>query len=115
MNDTAVVILVVLVLAIGVIYAAIALAGGLLIAFYYFVANIPLVLALLLFILFPPTLIAFLIGGVLTLFVETEPEETTPLESPPRAWAEVVEDSAEETTSLESSPEKNDLTKPKIG
>jgi hypothetical protein len=68
MSDTAIVItvvlaaLVILLLALGLIVWLVPVAARLVLAFTAFLMGLPFLLTILVFILFPPTLVVFLIG-----------------------------------------------------
>ena len=71
MSDAAVgvtVMLVLIALGLGLLVWIVRLASDLILAFTYFVMGLPFILTILLFVLFPPCLIVFLIGyGLLQL------------------------------------------------
>ncbi len=65
MSDTAVLIIVIAVIALAILAIVVwllYLAAGLVLAFTAFVMELPIIVTILMFILFPPTLIVFLVG-----------------------------------------------------
>lgn len=62
MSDDAVIIIVVIAIALIVLVWLSYLAAGIVLAFTAFVMDLPLIVTVLMFILFPPTLIVFLVG-----------------------------------------------------
>lgn len=68
MSDTVVVVLVAAFIIIGVIAWIVQIAAASILAFTAFVMGLPTVLAILMFIIFPPTFVVFLIGYGLIKF-----------------------------------------------
>ena len=62
MGDDAILIIIVLVIALMLIGWLLYLAAGLVLLFTAFVMQLPIILSIIMFILFPPTLIVFLVG-----------------------------------------------------
>lgn len=62
MNGTAILIIFGVVIALGIVVWLLYLAAGLVLMFTAFVMQLPIIVAILMFILFPPTLIVFLTG-----------------------------------------------------
>lgn len=62
MSDTAILIIFAGVIALGIVVWLLYLAAGLVLLFTTFVMQLPIIVAILMFILFPPTLIIFLTG-----------------------------------------------------
>jgi len=75
-GDTVFIVIVVAVVAVIVIGWLLYLAAGLIMLFTAFVAELPVIISILLFVLFPPTLVVFLVGlamlklGLAERFVE---------------------------------------------
>ena len=68
MSETVVVVLVAAVIIIGVVVWIVQIAAASILAFTAFVMGLPTVLAILMFIIFPPTFVVFLIGYGLIKF-----------------------------------------------
>ena len=62
MSDTAVLIIVIAVIALAIVVWLLYLAAALVLVFAAFVMELPIIVTILMFILFPPTLIVFLVG-----------------------------------------------------
>ena len=62
MSDDTLIIIVVIVIALAIIVWLLYLAAGLVLVFTAFVIELPLILSIIMFIIFPPTLIVFLVG-----------------------------------------------------
>ncbi len=62
MSDTAILIIIGVVVALVVVVWLLYLAAGLVLMFTAFVMTLPTIVAILMFILFPPTFIVFLVG-----------------------------------------------------
>jgi len=62
MSEDAWIILIVAILAVALIAWVIQLASGLILIFTYFVMGLPTLVAILMFVLFPPSLLVFLVG-----------------------------------------------------
>ena len=74
MSDQAVFIVVILAVALLIIGLLVYVAGGLIVMFTVFVGELPLILTVLLFILFPPSLILYLIGLAIIFFTQKASE-----------------------------------------
>ncbi len=68
MSDEALTLIIVGVIALAIIGFLLYLAAGLILAFTAFVIKLPLILSILMFVLFPPSFIVFLIGLALIYF-----------------------------------------------
>lgn len=62
MSDDAIIIFIVLIAALAVIGWLCYLGAGLVLAFTAFVMELPTILSIIMFIIFPPTLMVFLVG-----------------------------------------------------
>ena len=62
MSEEAIIIIILAIIAIFIIGWLLYLAAGLVLVFTAFVMELPIILAIIMFILFPPTLIVFLVG-----------------------------------------------------
>lgn len=85
MSDDAVVVFILIAIALMVLALLLYLAAGLVIVFAAFVMELPLIIAVLMFVLFPPTLVVFLVGlafirfGVADRLAESKSDEVVKL------------------------------------
>lgn len=62
MSDTAIIIIIGVVIALVIVVSLLYLAAGLVLMFTAFVMELPTIVTILMFILFPPTFIVFIVG-----------------------------------------------------